>query len=163
MVVPTTAGNLIAGTVRGGFAFTGQPRRAPPRAQSESQRSMETSRPSGPPWRYASLAVLVAGLALPSSADALSLSPDHLATGPGCGVADGTMTRARPGLVRSDRPARVAPRQRQAAPAPAKPVPEMPGEAPATARHAFYTCTSAPLFAVPVGSGWLAVGPLRSG
>ncbi|SDB70106.1 hypothetical protein SAMN02927895_03661 [Belnapia rosea] len=31
----------------------------------------------------------------------------------------------------------------------------------ASLSQAFYTCATTPLFAIPVGTGWLAVGPVR--
>jgi hypothetical protein len=36
-------------------------------------------------------------------------------------------------------------------------------EPPPTLRHAYYTCTRTPLNAMPIGAGWLAVGPIRRG
>lgn len=107
---------------------------------------------SGPPWRRrAALAILLAGLALPGNAGA---DPGQLAAPAGCGISNGWSVAVRPSLVRSDAARPAAPRRPGLVPA---------AEPPPALRHAFYSCTVQPTLAVPVGAGWLAVGPvLRS-
>ena len=94
-------------------------------------------------------------LALPSAGQAGMAESGALAVlapGLGCGTAPAVLL----GRISAQRPQR--PRQhrdgrRQAEATPAEPLP--------TLRRAYYTCTATPLTAVPVGAGWLAVGPLR--
>jgi hypothetical protein len=90
----------------------------------------------------AGLALL--GLALPGLGAAAGLSPAvPLAPVPGCGLAGGVPVAKPPPPPHG----RGAPRAAE--------------EPPATVMHAFYTCTTRP--PLPVGHGWVAVGPVRRG
>ena len=117
---------------------------------------MERFGARAPSWcRYLRVALVAGGVALlplshggAAEADRLSL----LSPGLGCGQDQGA---AGAGLL-----ARVRqPRQRAAAPV----APPAEEEGPALLLHAFYACAGRTPGPVPMGAGWLAVGPVRRG
>lgn len=104
---------------------------------------------------------LALGIILPAAAGEAQVelqAPALVAPSLGCGAAPATaalFTKVAQRKPRQDS-TRRAPRRphAEAAPqAPADPVPSL--------SHAYFTCSTLPLVAVPVGAGWLAVGPLR--
>ncbi len=103
------------------------------------------------------LGLFAAGLALPTPGGAAPPeieAPSLVSPGLGCGAAPSSTALL--GRVAAQRHRQQAQRgqrrQAEAAPA-AEPVPSL--------AHAFYTCAAMPLTAMPVGTGWLAVGPIR--
>jgi hypothetical protein len=104
------------------------------------------------------LAFLGAGLAFPTPGGAAPPeieTPALVSPSLGCGAAPTSTTLL--GRVAMQRHRQHAPRRTrrhhaEAAPA-AEPMPSL--------AHAFYTCAAMPLTAMPVGIGWLAVGPIR--
>ena len=106
--------------------------------------------------RSVAAAVVMIGCTLPLSAGARMLEWEALAVlvpGLGCGTAPTMLL----GRIAAQHPVkRNRPNGRDAAAAPA-------AEPPPSLRHAYYICTARPLTALPVGEGWLAVGPARRG
>lgn len=110
--------------------------------------------------KAAPLALIAALLAFPSNGDAAPpdiQAPSLVAPSLGCGAAPGTASLL--GRVAAHRH-RHQPHRRhrqhraEASPAPAaEPMPSL--------NPAFYTCAATPLTAMPVGTGWLAIGPIR--
>lgn len=83
---------------------------------------------------------------MPRTEAAKILAPDL-----GCGTAPATL------------PGRTAEPRRQGA-QPRRPLDRgADAEQPPTLRRAYYTCTRTPLNAMPIGAGWLAVGPILRG
>jgi hypothetical protein len=126
---------------------------------------MTMLRASGSPWRrLAAIGLVTASLVLPASDGHAAPETVPLAPEPGCSAAGEAPAALRPGLVRADRAARPAPRRRQGAarrsPPPSPPLAE---ELSPKAMRAFYTCATPRMRAVPVGRGWLAVGPVQRG
>jgi hypothetical protein len=121
---------------------------------------MEKLRISMPLRRWALItAVLVGGLALPvGGGEAAAADAKRVAPGFGCDALEGAGTTPRPALVRASRPRDTAPRHRARDAAPPPPGIDEP---PAVPLRAFYTCAATPVRATPVGTGWMAIGPLR--
>ncbi|WP_043363355.1 hypothetical protein [Belnapia sp. F-4-1] len=106
------------------------------------------------------LAILAAGFALPSAGIAAPpeiAAPSLVSPGLGCGAAPGSTALL--GRVAAQRHRQHPPRRQRRHQAEAAPAPE--AEPAAGLAHAFYTCAAMPLTAMPVGTGWLAVGPVR--
>ncbi len=104
------------------------------------------------------LGLLAAGLALPTPGSAAPPeieAPSLVSPSLGCGAAPTSTALLGRVAAQRQQPQRRGRRQ-QAAPAPAPAVESLPSLA-----HAFYTCATMPLTAMPVGTGWLAVGPIR--
>jgi hypothetical protein len=106
------------------------------------------------------LALLAAGLAFPATSDAAPpdiQAPSLVSPSLGCGAAPSSASllgRVAMRRHRQQAPHRQRRDQAEASPAPAaEPVPSL--------SQAFYTCAATPLSAMPVGTGWLAVGPIR--
>lgn len=83
--------------------------------------------------------------------------PGLLPPGLGCGQDQGAVGASLLARVRGNG------RRSAKAPALATPRPAMPEEPPALFLHAFYTCAATAPAPVPMGAGWLAVGPVRQG
>ncbi|MBL6076970.1 hypothetical protein JMJ56_03065 [Belnapia sp. T18] len=104
------------------------------------------------------LAVLAAGFAFPSPGRAAPpeiAAPSLVSPGLGCGASPSStalLGRVAVQRQRQHPPRRHRRHQAEAAPA---------AEPAAGLAHAFYTCAAMPLTAMPVGTGWLAVGPVR--
>jgi hypothetical protein len=104
------------------------------------------------------LALLAAGLAFPSVGDAAPpeiQAPSLVSPSLGCGAAPSSASllgRVAMHRHRQQPPRRHRRHQAEASPA-AEPAPSL--------SQAFYTCAATPLTAMPVGTGWLAVGPVR--
>jgi len=110
--------------------------------------------------RAAPLALIAALAGFPSAGDAAPpdiQAPSLVSPSLGCGATSSTASLL--GRVAAHhhrhRPSRRHRQHRaEASPAPAaEPVPSL--------SQAFYTCAATPLIAMPVGTGWLAVGPIR--
>ncbi|MDN3566841.1 hypothetical protein QWZ14_20890 [Paeniroseomonas aquatica] len=106
---------------------------------------------------------LALGVALPAGAGEPQLdvqAPALVAPSFGCGAAP--TTAALFNTVAAHRPTaqRRARRQHAGAARRAPPAPPQADPQPSLSQ-AYFTCSSTPLIAVPVGTGWLAVGPLR--
>lgn len=111
--------------------------------------------------RIIGTAGLVLGIVLPASAGEAMVemqAPALVAPSLGCGAAPAT-------AALFTQVAQRKPRQHTARRAPgrhnAEAVPEVPADPVPRLSHAYFTCSSTPLVALPVGAGWLAVGPQR--
>lgn len=144
-----------------------------------------------PPWLRQTLLGLALSLGASLPADAGPTEPELqapalVAPGLGCGATPATaalfsqvawpvaqpVARQQPSRQAARRQAQAAPRShgpRQATPRPQHrrhaevppPRPAEPAEAQPSLSHAYFTCSTTPLVAIPVGAGWLAVGPMR--
>ncbi len=102
------------------------------------------------------LAFLGAGLAFPTPGGAAPPeieTPSLVSPSLGCGAAPTSTALLGRVAAQRQQPQRRG-RREQATPAPA-------AESLPSLAHAFYTCATMPLTAMPVGTGWLAVGPIR--
>ena len=111
--------------------------------------------------RLIGTAGLVLGIVLPAGAGEAQVelqAPALVAPSLGCGAAPATAALFTQVAQRKPRQhsARRAPRRHQAEAGPAVPADPVP-----SLSHAYFTCSSTPLVALPVGAGWLAVGPQR--
>lgn len=133
--------------------------------------------------RHALLAVTLSlGASLPAAAGPTEpelQAPALVAPSLGCGASPATAALfIQAALPHADRRSRQAapprPGARQAAPRPqrrhhaepqrrrhAESPPAQPAEAQPSLSQAYFTCSTSPLVAMPVGGGWMAVGPLR--
>ena len=104
---------------------------------------------------------LILGIALPAGAGEAQVelqAPALVAPSLGCGAAPATaalFTRVAQRKPRQHSSRRV-PRRHHAEAAPAVPADPEP-----SLSHAYFTCSTTPLVALPVGAGWLAIGPQR--
>ena len=104
---------------------------------------------------------LALGIVLPAGAGEAQVelqAPALVAPSLGCGAVPATAALFTTVAHRKPRQhaSRSGPRRQhaEAAPkAPADPVPSL--------SHAYFTCSTTPLVALPVGAGWMAVGPQR--
>ena len=118
----------------------------------------------------ASLAAAVVAVPLAGPEAATAEATERLAL-PGPGVGCGPMVAGaalfervraeKPRAARRDRQAARRPRPAPPHPAPPHPAPMPQGVAADGFLHAFYTCAEAAPPAYRVGTGWLAVGPVR--
>jgi hypothetical protein len=113
----------------------------------------------------ASLVAAVVALPFTGPAAAAAEATERLALpSPGIGCGPMVAGAALFERVRAEKP-RAARRDRQAArrprPAPPRPAPLPQEVATDGFLHAFYTCTATAPPAIRVGTGWLAVGPVR--
>jgi hypothetical protein len=104
---------------------------------------------------------LVLGIVLPAGAGEAQVelqAPALVAPSLGCGAAPATAALFTQVAQRKPRQhsARRAPRRHHA-----EATPEAPADPVPSLSHAYFTCSSTPLVALPVGAGWLAVGPQR--
>ena len=108
-------------------------------------------------WFFRDLASagLVLGIVLPAGAGEVSQDVQASAfIAPSCSVAPKTAMRFKIVAHRRELAYRRAtPRQQALAERPSEPQPSF--------SQAYFTCSTKPLTALPVGAGWLAVGPVR--
>ncbi len=111
--------------------------------------------------KAAPLALFAALAAYPSIGDAAPPdlhAPSLVAPSLGCGAAPSSASLL--GRVAAHRQRHQPSRRHRQHRAEARPAPAAEEPVPSLS-PAFYTCAATPLIAMPVGTGWLAVGPIR--
>lgn len=106
------------------------------------------------------LVLLAAGLAYPTTGNAAPpdiQAPSLVSPSLGCGAVPSSASLL--GRVSVQRQRQQASRRHRRQQAEASPAPA--AEPAPSLSQAFYTCAATPLTAMPVGTGWLAVGPIR--